>query len=57
MEDRSGGLFDAKNTSRLLISRYTGAFTHYIAHASEFSTLKTYISLLGVVDKVKDNTH
>ena len=57
MEDRRGGLFDAKNTARLLISGYAGAFMHCIVPASEFSTLKTYISLLGVVHKVEDNTH
>ena len=57
MEDRRGGLFDAKNTTRLLISGNAGAFIHYIVHVSEFSTLKTYVSLLGVVHKVEDNTH
>ena len=57
MEDRHGVLFDAKNTTRLLISGNTGAFKHhmYIVPASEFSTLKTYVSLLVVVHKVEEN--
>ena len=57
MEDRRGVLFDAKNTTRLLISGNAGAFIHYIVPASVFSTLKTYISFRGVVHKVEDNTH
>ena len=42
-----------KNTTPLLISGYAGAFTHYITPASEFSTLKTYISLLGVSTRLR----